>query len=234
MGTFSHQQQSLETVIALCKEEAAESRESEIGHCFELFRRALDQNNDTAWEAIQTQYDSLIRHWIHAKNDGSFDAPTIDDLLQTTFIRFWQTLTRHEHRVEERFEHVGAILKYLNRCAVTAVLEWHRKKQRAQRLEERLQQAWTDPVFSEAIDTQRQQQDSNQMLALIENWVNDEVTDEAEQLIFTLSYGQNLKPAAIAKQHPNHFATTEDVYRVKRRLLKRAKRALLPQAKNLD
>ncbi len=61
----------------------------------------------------------------------------------------------------------------------------------------------------------------------IANWIAENVTDPKERLILHFSFELNMPPAEIAEQHPDHFPDAQSVRRIKERVLKRARRALL-------
>jgi len=61
---------------------------------------------------------------------------------------------------------------------------------------------------------------------LLKQWVETAVTDQTEKLLLKLTYEFDMKPREIIKAYPTHFSTIADVYRIKERILKRARYAL--------
>lgn len=224
---------SSEEVARRCREEARRHREQESGYCFELFRRALEAQDEWAWQAIQEQYRGMILSWLQMASHHGLAAEEAEDLLQNTLEKFWRTLgSQRKFLISERFAHVGALLKYLRQCAVTTQLDARRQAKRWQRLNQTLvieaetahaaggqsamfEQRHIDHLYQE------------EQLQQVQRWLRMEVTDELERLVLQLSYEQELKPADIAARYPHQFADVQVVRQIKERVLKRARRALV-------
>jgi DNA-directed RNA polymerase specialized sigma24 family protein len=88
------------------------------GHCLELFRRAVEENDQNAWNAIYAQYRRLIAQWVGPHHDS-------DALVASTLERFWRAL--RGVRLSTRFDHVGALLLYLRKCALCVQLDLARE-----------------------------------------------------------------------------------------------------------
>ncbi len=218
------QHHSLEQLIQRCQQEATQNRQQEAGYCFELFRRAFEQLDTAAWEAIQQQYRRLLLNWIHTSSQRTLSPEELEDIGQDAWLRFWRTLSRHTQPFSQRFPHIGATLNYLSQCAISAVLDHERKLQRQKQLhtlltteQERGEQTWDD---------EEETAEKTERIQMIREWITQEVKDPQEKLLLLLAYEHNLSPTAIASHYPTHFANAAEVYRVKERLLKRARRAL--------
>ena len=218
----------LNRVVEQCRQEAKQDRSLEVGYCFELFRRALEDRLDAAWAAIEAQYGRLILTWLYAASKGAaLDPEEADELKVQALAKFWRTLTRRPMHLAARFDHVGALLRYLNQCAVTTVLDQRRKDQRHARLQERVERAreilaYQPTPDNDGLDRLYRQERVDQIFA----WFRQEVTDPQELLLLHLSFEQDMTPVQIAQAYPAQFADVEDVRRIKERVLKRAKRAL--------
>lgn len=219
----------LNTVVEQCRREAKVDRAQELGYCFELFRRALEDRLDGAWAAIEAQYGRLILTWLYATAKGSpLDPEEADELKMQALAKFWRTLTRRPMHLASRFEHVGGLLRYLHQCAVTTVLDQRRKDQRYARLQERVEKERSVLAYQPAPDHDSLDRVYRQdRVETIFAWFRQEVTDPQEQLLLHLSFEQDMTPAQIAQTHPNHFADVNEVRRIKERVLKRAKRAFV-------
>lgn len=215
---------SLEQVIQHCQQEATQVYQQETGYCFELFRRAIEQQDASAWEALQQQYHKLVLRWVHTAAQGKLNPEVFDDLNQDAWLRFWRTLSHHTEPFSQRFPHVGAVLNYLNQCTISAFLDYERKMRRQTRLQEFPPLLETETTWDWTAYWEKKEQ--AERIQMIREWVVQEVSDPQEKLLLTLAYEQNLSPAVIAQQYPTHFATVADVYRVKERIMKRGKRAL--------
>jgi hypothetical protein len=193
--------------------------------CFELFRRALELGDDHAWFAIQQQFRPLFVRWILETAIVGVDHFVVEDLLQVALERFWCALSASERPLANRFSHTGKLLKYMKRCVQSACLEWQRGETRqfhTQRMltidtfaasgQRPLEQLWSQKVYASRCTAVR-------------HWLAEHCRDEAELLVYRLTYEEELKPRQIVAQHPEHFPDVEDVYRIKLRLYRRIQRA---------
>ncbi len=210
----------LSELIWGCQNEAHLNQRDEVGFCFELFCRAVEGEDGDAWTAVQNQYYNLVFHWV--RGFGELDTDEIEYLAQDTFIKFWKTLQRQKQKIRQKFKHIGALLKYLKRCTMTAYLDRQRQRQREAQLKEKLATesghlTYTDDNLLDNVATLEQ-------VEKLRLWLNKHVTDLDEQLVLKLIYEQGLSLKEIVKMRPDKFSTSRDVHRIRERILKRAKR----------
>lgn len=217
----------LEAVITGCREEQQRARRDELGYCFELFRRALEERDQTAWGAIDAQYRRLLLDWVYAAR-GAETPEEAEDTAREALARFWRTLAGKEGPVGARFPHIGALLKYLQQCVVSTVLDARRRDQQRARLAERLR---ANELLAPAAPGPEEQAvefaDRADQIARVRGWVQSAVSDPAEQLVLQLSYRDGLTPQEIAQRHPAEFPDAAAVRQIKERVLRRARRALV-------
>ncbi|MBN1139792.1 MAG: sigma-70 family RNA polymerase sigma factor [Anaerolineae bacterium] len=190
--------------------------------CFELFRRAIVTNCSLCWHYVHQHYYSLVRYWVCRRT--SVDANTVDDLVQNAFVAFWRAFTADKL---DRASGLAAVLNYLKSCAVTAVIEVHRRKERRP-----VDTEWDEEIidrqtsFSSA-EASALEQETAQLL-----WRSVEETchDDGERVVARLFFLADLKPGDIAARHPDLFPDVADVYRVKRNLTDRLRRHPVLQA----
>ncbi|KAA3664407.1 MAG: sigma-70 family RNA polymerase sigma factor [Chloroflexi bacterium] len=226
MNNKAPQQCNLSELITRCHIET--QQQNDQGCCYEIFRRALENNDADAWQAIHTQYQKLVNHWIRKSLPSSLEQILIEDLQQATWEKFWKYLSKTPPLFSEKFVHIGAVLKYLNKCTITACLEWRRQQNAQERLHYHLQMNIKDSRLTDVIQSRVQELDTAKKLQDVQTWLDTNLVDKTEKLVFKLSYQHNLKPTEIVRQFPHIIPTERDVYRIKQRLLKRARRALLP------
>lgn len=213
---------SVEAVAARCREESRLARRAEQGWCFELFRRALDEADQTAWAAVAAQYHLLIIDWAHA---ARAEPEAAEEIAREAIERFWRTLARRGEPVAARFPHVGALLKYLQQCAVCTVLDRRRREQQRARLDERLRAAPDPGIAPGPEDDTVDRVERAERLAEVRRWLAEGRFEPAELRVLTLSYRDGLSPAEIARRFPQEFADAEAVRQIKERVLRRARRA---------
>jgi hypothetical protein len=214
---------SLPRLTAGCRQEQTEIS-SKRGCCFELFRRAIDLGDDHAWFAVQQQYYPLFVCWAVESLTVDVDHYVVDDLLQIAMERFWYCLSAAERPLAERFTCTGALLKYMKRCIQSACREWQRREAKQFHLQNRLALRFEAPVrrplehhWSQKVHTAR--------CTAVRHWLEEHCRNEAELLVYRLTYEEELKPRQIVAQYPEHFPAVQDVYRIKQRLYRRIQRS---------
>jgi len=179
----------------------------------ELFRRAIEQQDQLAWEAIVDLYRGLllascsrvvIRRLV--PEDDQF-------YVERAYERFWQA-TRNAGIGQ--FRDLGAILSYLKMCLSSVLLDDARARRRQATVS-------LDDVSAES----RLSDDPAGMAASRgagrELWraIEAELHDDDERLIARLSLLQGMPARHIRMRHPERFARIEDIYRIKRNIVER-------------
>jgi DNA-directed RNA polymerase specialized sigma24 family protein len=184
--------------------------------CFELFRRAIAEDNSLCWQYLHRQYAPLVRFWIN--RFAPADQAAVDDLVQETLTTFLRAYTADKIA---QAGGLGSVLAYLKSCAVSCALQARRTEQRValesdwdeESIEAQTSTPSLESIFSAKFDRQA-----------IWAAVTDCCSDERDQLLARLVLVADLKPREVTQQYPQHFATVDDVYRVKRNLLERLRR----------
>lgn len=175
----------------------------------ELFRRAIAERDQGAWEAVVLQYRPLVSAWVRrhaAYAPGRTDA---EDVVMCAFGRFWKAIG--PERLPD-FPELAALMRYLKLCVHSVLLDEVRAQERAPET----------PL--ETLDVEAMAVDR---LAAAQLWsaIERALDDHAERLVVYLSFGLGMKPASISQKHPGQFASAADVYRVKRNALGRLRRS---------
>jgi hypothetical protein len=217
---------STEAIIQGCQSESGHPRSEETGYCFELFRRALEKQEQEAWLAIDAQYRQLILRW---GCDYAPDLPheEIEQIASETLPKFWQSLTKSAEPLTQRFAHIGAVLKYLKQCTLSVLYDYKRQLQRAERIRQHLEADNKTALFCHEPEHDLSVRiEQEQLLGQVREWVQTYVTEKQELQVLFLSYQVGLTPAEIVKRYPQDFPDAQSVRRIKERILKRARRAL--------
>lgn len=196
----------------------------EIDYCLIVFLYAIVENEDVAWQFLQTQYKQLIFYW--AQRVANHTDYIDDDLAHDVFVRFWQVLQKDRTQFEERFTNTSAVMGYLNRCTVSILQE--RKRKHLSQLRRQNALIKEQPVAVYEFEKREEHRlDKERRLLTVREWIQYQVTDEKELLILTLMYEQGLTPKKIVAQYPEDFPTIKQLRQVRDRVLKRARRTLL-------
>jgi hypothetical protein len=185
-------------------------------YCFELFRRAVVEHNQEAWEAIVRQYEDQIRRWVQGQAVFLTVWEEEAYFVNRAFEKFWKR--RFSKAEFERFPNLQSVLKYLKLCAVTVVIDFKRTR------------AGNEPGFSEDLLQLEQYQGSVGVAEKVfdklraeELWklIQSRLEGEAEYHVLYDSIVLGLKPAEILERRPRVFDNINEVYRVKGRVIDR-------------
>jgi hypothetical protein len=218
---------SVSELATACRRETDRFRRGEPStdvYCFELFRRAICDRDESSWEAVVVQYRGMVLAWVLRQGAGV--AEDGDYWINRTFDRFW-TAVRPERFA--MFDGLPRVLKYLQMCATTAVLDERRSRRAA--VHESLdgpdgaRPETTRAAAGEETDVEGSAVDR---LTAQELWdtVTRELPDEAERVVLHASFALGMKPAEIYERHPDLFPAVADVYRIKRNVLERLRRSV--------
>jgi len=186
--------------------------------CFELFRRAVVERDEAAWEAVVAQYREALRRWLGDQQENA------DDGVSAVFERFWRAVNSQKFA---RFTSLAAILQYLKMCAHTTNMDRLRAS-RLTAMEQTLDDALDLPAADLVEELVVTRVDANAF------WreVRRILVDERELRVIYLSYVIGLTPRAICERHVDEFPNVQEVYRLKRMALDRLRQ--VPALKSLD
>ncbi|MBN1873650.1 MAG: sigma-70 family RNA polymerase sigma factor [Anaerolineae bacterium] len=181
--------------------------------CYELFRRACQEQQETAWHAIYVQYMDLVHYWLGKmvyEDEG---------LINQVFSRFWHAVSAERFA---NFPNLGSCLAFLKRCAQTTAID-------AVRSREREQVYATARVGIASILRDAYSSDMGEVLDHIAAealYVSAQAHLEGiqEKLVFCACFEWAMPPRQIAARWPEHFTDAHEVSRVKERILRRLRR----------
>ncbi|MBU0495148.1 MAG: sigma-70 family RNA polymerase sigma factor [Chloroflexi bacterium] len=174
--------------------------------CWELFHRAVVENDEQAWQALYVQYRRLIGKW------GTGIDLELDDLVTVAFGRFWRAL--HDQNFANRLPTMKAVMGFLRACVWSEATDRQRRREYQNRIHGELAQAVCETDAH--LDPERQILSRER-----QDYLYSRLQDEDEQLVFQLSWELNLKPREIATQYPQRFVDARSVSRIKERIMRR-------------
>ncbi len=191
-------------------------------YCFEIFRRAIVERNEEAWEHIYHQYRPLVDYWFRRHPLGEALMMERDTLVLQVFERFWQAISPQKF---DTFNGLAPILRYLQLCVHTTITDAMRYRQRNNLLLE----------DSELVLRQRAQdgETSNpehllmcrEQSALIWQWVERHCKGGREILLMRESLVLGFSPKEVHTRHPELFPEVNEIYRIKENILARLRRS---------
>jgi RNA polymerase sigma factor (sigma-70 family) len=184
-------------------------------YCFELFRRAIQSNDERALEVVIVQYQPLVARWVDRwmgrHPDFAFVNEEAQDFIAQAFERFWISFTPAKF---DRSRNIADILKYLQMCVHGAIMDAWRKLRRLQ-LEQELGD--DEQESSEPAPT------PEELLQKDEFWqlIRKKSKDPREYKVIYASFYLALSPREILAEYPNDFRDIKEIYQCKANLLER-------------
>ena len=117
---------SLSGVQHRCAEESErffQRRNYDPRFCFELFRRALLEHDQRAWETIHHQYHPLVMSWV--QRHGLLQAldEEADYFANRAFEKMWAAFSPQKFH---QFPDLKSILRYLQMCVHSVIVDYAR------------------------------------------------------------------------------------------------------------
>lgn len=213
------QQMTVSDLAQRCAQETDlyfHQKEHDPSYCFELFRRAIQESNQAAWEIICVQYQPLVSGWVRQHHAFQDSGEEIQYFVNGAFGKIFSTITSNRF---EGFSDIGFLLRYLKLCVHSVILDYKRSAEQINPypLEEALNNASTDPTVED------QQLDQADRQALWD-WINAWLNDQKERLVVYGSFALALKPQEIYDLFRDQFSDVDEVYRVKQNVISRLRR----------
>jgi hypothetical protein len=206
---------SLDELAERCTEETEKylhDQPFEERYCFELFRRALVNRDQMAWDKLYAQYEPLVMKWVLRHSSFSKSGEEATPIVNGAFGRFWQAVS--PQKFADKFESLGKLLRYLKMCVHSEITDCLRRNT-------------TPPLISlnaytESVEDQRRPAPHRAWrLERLEQVVMAQAKNRKEKLIIEFTFFYGLKPRQIYQLHGGLFKSVREVYSVKRNVLNR-------------
>ena len=207
-------QVSVADLASRCAEETGRflaQQRSDTRFCFELFRRALVEQDEGAFQHIYTVFQRHVLGWIsrdayftfYTRRGGLFCILDVLYLLQSA-----------PGRKFTHFNELSHLLSYLRDCAHTTILQYIRQ-QRHHDTQVALDQART---LGESEAGATAQLDAQQLWQHIEQLLNNAQERQVAYAVFVLGYKPRELPAAFPALISDAHAASQLLYRIRQRL----------------
>jgi DNA-directed RNA polymerase specialized sigma24 family protein len=187
-------------------------------YCYELFRRAIIDRSQQAWELIYVQYRPLVAGWVGRHPAFPVSGEEVQYFVNRAFEKMWGALSSDKFG---RFPDLKSLLRYLQMCVHSVVVDQARAAE----------QALVDVQLEAAAahSASNAPREADRALAGVyrqEFWdqIRARLNDEKEQLVVYGSFVLALKPRELYAQSKGVFRDVKEVYRVKENVLARLRR----------
>lgn len=207
---------SLSELARRCSQEMGKFRRKEHcddTYCLEIFRRALVDHNQSAWDALYTNFSESVRLWLrrHQHREAALRHESEQSYIDDTFKRFWQWASNQELH----FSSLAGALSALHLCLNSAVMDTLRAYSRPK--EEPLPEVGSlNDLHLLIEDSYLEQELWDAIVSVLQN--------VREQRVVYLLYHCGLKPREIMQRCPDEFESEQEIYRLTRNALDRLKR----------
>jgi len=194
------------------------SRLTENRYAWELFRRAIVEQDEQAWQYILTLYNHLVISWIHQCAPALLlSREDAQSLANETFARFARSCGAQKFT---SIASLPALMAYLKLCVRSTVLDELRRQQVRNMYELKIDEVVAEPRIEDPAEGVVERLDAEGLWHLLAS-----LTRRDECIILHCVYVQGLTPRDIQQRYADLFPSIEDVYRVKRNVLDRLKRS---------
>ena len=182
-------------------------------YCFELFRRAIRETDQFAWDMIYAQYKPLVTGWV--KQNQAFEASgeEVEYFVNGAFGKISGILTSERF---DGFAEIGSLLRYLKMCVHSVIVDHTRSADQPKLypLDDALKEPSTDPALeNQTIDRAYRQ--------AFWDLVSGRLHDEKERLVMEGLFILALKPRQLYERTRPKFTDVGEIYRVKQNILAR-------------
>jgi hypothetical protein len=187
-------------------------------YCFELFRRAILNREQRAWELVYAQYRPLVTGWVERHPAFPSSGEEAQYFVNRAFEKMWAALTREKF---DYFADLKSILRYLQMCVHSAIVDFMRLKEQEtllhddQRLETRREAL--ESVVEQHVLTHLKREE-------LWHCLNGRLKDDKERRVIYGIFFLALKPRELYAQFPETFRNVGEIYRVKENLIARLRR----------
>lgn len=211
---------SIDELARRCRQESDRflaGQPSDEAYGLELFRRAITNGDQAAWQTIYAQYQTLLAYWVRGHSRFHSTQEEVTFFVNAAFARFWRTAS--ERKTKLQFVSLASLLAYLKACVHSAIEDECRRRQRWPR-----DVLGWDNLPGMAVDdapTPEARAISRITAESLQEAVMSRLRGEQEKAIAVLGWAYELSPREIQACRPDLFADVGRVYQVKRNLLNR-------------
>lgn len=207
---------SLNTIAQRCQEESRRYFQQlafDARYCYELFRRALAQRSEPAWDLLYTQYAAQVQGWVERHPAFASSGEPANHFVNAAFVKLWSALPAAKF---SRFADLKALLSYLKLCVGSVLIDHARAK--------------AQPVETE-IDSEHTGEAAPDQGYLDDEWrqafwrrVEQKLKDDKERKLIYYRFVLDLKPREICKRFPEEFPAVEEIFVMTQNIVARLRR----------
>jgi hypothetical protein len=185
-------------------------------YCYELFRRAIALGNQRAWDLIYAQYEPLVTGWVRRHAMFSATGEEARYFVNAAFEKLWARVTPENFA---SFSDLKSILRYLQMCVNSAIVDFVRATEAAARRKE-VEQA----DYIRHAGARQQEEFTRLERQELWGWLSKQLKNSKEESVVYGTYVLDMKPHELYERYGDLFEDVKEIYRVKENLLVRLRR----------
>lgn len=208
----------LSELTTRCQEETAryfKTQTSDGRYCHEIFRRAVVEKDQRAWGVIVEHYTPLVLHWLKRGNRLAKVDESPDALINETFVKFWNAMSPEKFA---RFPELKSLLRYLELCAGSVMLDWLRRSRR--------ENADIDPDYPAGNRSPDGggSADGGIFWSELLELIYQRLKNNDEKLVFQAMFVWGMKPSEICEEWPGRFPSVKRINQIRQNFIDRLSR----------
>lgn len=210
---------TLDDLVQRCEQETNlyfKHQRHDTRYCYELFRRAIQDGDQSVWDNIYACYRLLVVGWVKKHPAFESSGEQVEYFVNGALAKLSISLTRERFR---GFSDLESVLRYLKMCVHSVIIDHHRLSEQLnlEALDAASRKVSTDPSPEDhALD-----QSSKRTLW---DFITARLHSEKERTVVYGSFVLDLKPQELYDHFRGTFSDVDEVYRVKQNVLSRLRR----------
>jgi hypothetical protein len=210
---------SLDHLAQKCAQETTlyfQHRGHDSRYCFELFRRAIRERDQSAWDMICHHYQPLVTGWVRQHPGFETSSEKAEYFVNGAFGKLAGTLTPDKFG---GFMDIRPLLQYLKMCVHSVIVDHNRLAEQMNLYP--LEVASTVESTDSTLEEQVMDRSYRQML-----WkgVDARLHDEKEHRVMYGLFVLGFKPQELYERFRKLFSSVDEIYRTKQNVIARLRR----------
>ena len=225
LGFMAHQtdveQLTLAGLTHRCAQETDlffQSQPNDPRYCYELFRRAIKERDQRAWELLYAQYEPQVARWVERHPAFATSSEEVQYVVNRAFEKMWMALPPEKF---VRFPNLKSLLRYLQMCVHSVILDQVRVSEKAV---VGLPVEDLAPEIIEGGATVEDQVMDHVLQQAFWETIKARLQSEKERRVIYGSFALALKPREIYAHSGELFDDVKEIYRIKENVLARLRR----------
>lgn len=192
-------------------------QEHDPRYCFELFKRAINDHNEQAWQFIYDQYRPLVAGWVERHSLFAATEEETQYFVNRAFEKMWAAITPAKF---EKFPNLKSVLSYLQMCVHSVLVDYVRSGEQALLID---QEDLARIPDTETSNVERKVSRQVEREALW-RWLNEQLNNDKERRVIYGTFVLAMKPRDLYAEFSEEFNGVNEVYRVKENIMARLRR----------